>query len=117
MPCARTETCRRCDRPRAPSSEMVLCAEHLREYNREANRRSEGVGFRHPDARRLRVYLREAVRQGATEDESWWIAMAAEKAYSEGASRPRWLTPFVQTELRWLRDNAPLLQHLRRLAF
>jgi hypothetical protein len=89
---------------------MVLCAEHYRAYMREkSTERNHILGAEY---QRIAGYVRDARRQGATEDEAWWVAIAAEIAFQRGDSRPYWLAPFIAAELAWLRANSKVLNDL-----
>jgi hypothetical protein len=104
------DLCRICQQPRAPGVDMVLCYDHYREYMREKNTtRNHALGSEY---QRIAGYVRDARRQGATEDESWWVAMASEGAFQRGEARPRWLAPFIAAELAWLRANSRVLARL-----
>jgi hypothetical protein len=104
------DVCKVCGQPRKPGGDMVLCAEHYRAYMREhATARNRVLG---PEYQRIQGYVHDARAQGATEDEAWWIAMAAEIAFQRGESRPYWLAPFIAAELAWLRANAKVMADL-----
>lgn len=107
----RHATCKVCGGERAPGSTMALCADHLREYNAAAQRRSYQPGF-HPEYQRLRDYMTQARAAGADETEAWWIAMAAEIHFQQHGHSTHWLRPFVTAELAWLRANATTLARL-----
>lgn len=114
MPRKRQDTCKICGGERAPGSTMVLCLDHLREYNAAANRRSfkNGSAARSPEYRRIRDYMAQARAAGANETEAWWVAMATEIEFEAGRTAPRHVTPFIQQELNWLRANAGTLARL-----
>lgn len=107
----RQETCKVCGAPRAERGQMALCADHLREHNAAAHAKSRAKGATSyiPEYQRIDDYRREAVRQGADELESWWIAMAAEIRFQQHGHSSRWLGPFVAAELAWLKKNAAIL--------
>ena len=65
------ETCRKCGGPRQPGIDMVLCADHYREYMRERSAvRNHANG---PEYQRIMQYRREAEALGANEAEAWWM--------------------------------------------
>lgn len=110
----RQDTCKVCGAPRAEGSTVVLCAEHLREYNSAAMRRTReaGHGTLTPEHQRLNYYRRAAVRLGANDLEAAWIALAAEIEHDAGRMKPRALDPLIAAELAWLRANADVLARL-----
>lgn len=72
----------------------------------------EGAVVRDPDYRRIRKYRGEALRQGASEEDSWWCAMAAEIHFKEKGQSSRWIKGLVAKELEWLRNNRAVLDRL-----
>jgi hypothetical protein len=111
----RQDVCKVCGVTRIENRmNMALCAEHLREYTLQNNRkqRASGAVCHDPQYRRLNDYRAEAQRIGADEAEAWWCAVAAEIGYQRGDARARWLTPFITSELAWLRANRPILAKL-----
>src|SRR5512133_1002393 len=104
MPPQKATTCRVCGGPRWDRKTSALCETHFREMHREQTRKSKrgGAPSGLPDRQRIDDYRAEALRQGATEDESWWIAIAAEGRFQREGRSTRWLVAFVAAELAWL---------------
>lgn len=104
-----------CGAPRVENAlEMALCADHVRAYQNEAARRSRErqAGSYAQEYRRLCQYVRAAQDMGATDDQAWWCAVAANAAYNAGQGHPHWLTPFIAAELDYLRANEAVFDRL-----
>lgn len=112
----RATACRVCGGPRWDRASGALCETHFRETHRAEMRKSRQGGAPSclPDRQRIDDYRAEAVRQGAAEDESWWIAMAAEARFQREGRSTKWLVAFVAAELEWLRVNTKVLAKLDR---
>ena len=109
----RIDTCQVCGAPRSGTQRPALCAEHRKAYDRERKARER---LENPERymlrNRIKDYLAAAKRQGATDDEAWWCAMAAMPVWDAGQTRPHWLAPFIAAELAWLRENAGVFERL-----
>lgn len=114
MPRERQTTCKVCGQPRANNGKSVaLCAEHLREYQRNKSARSRKVApVADPEYRRIHAYHAAALRLGATDDQAWWCATAANAQYTEIGARIFRPAAFIAAELAWLRDNADVFAKL-----
>lgn len=115
----RQDTCKICGGERAPNTTSALCVEHYRAYmNEKTARYAASHAEQVVQAARLKNYLRHAASIGANEEEAWWLAMAAEaeRAHSAPAGT-KWLAPFLQRELTWLRTNAAVLERLDAAAY
>ena len=104
--------CRVCGEPRDPASPQALCAQHLREYNARHHQKSRAAGAVSytVEYRRVDKYRAEAARQGATEAEGWWCAIAAEARFQQHGRGSRWLVSFIAAELAALRAMPPRCQ-------
>ena len=110
----RQDTCKVCGEPRWEGAHGARCQKHWLEFQAAGTRKSKAGGAPSgmPDYQRINAYRAEAARQGATEDESWWIAMFAEARFQREGRSSKWLGPFVAAELAWLRANAKTLSDL-----
>lgn len=109
----RIDTCQVCGAPRWGTQRPALCAEHRKAHDRERKARERRDNPERSMLRnRIEDYLYAAKRQGATDDEAWWCAMAAMPVWEAGQTRPHWLAPFIAAELAWLRDNADVFAKL-----
>jgi hypothetical protein len=110
----RATTCKVCGAPRWEHAKGARCQRHWLEYQAEGTRKSKAAGAPSglPDYQRITDYRAEAIRQGANEEESWWVAMAAEARYQREGRSSKWLVRFVAQELAWLRANASTLADL-----
>jgi len=106
--------CRVCGEPRDPNFDQALCPAHRREYSiaRKAESRARQAPSYTPEYQRVTAYRAEAARQGATEAEGWWCAIAAEARFQQHGHSSRWLVAFIAAELAWLRTNADVLAGL-----
>ena len=104
--------CRVCGEPRDPNFDQALCPAHRREYSiaRKAESRARQAPSYTPEYQRVTAYRAEAARQGATEAEGWWCAIAAEARFQQHGRGSRWLGPFIAAELAALRAMPPRCQ-------
>jgi len=104
--------CRICGEPRDQDFDQALCPAHRREYSiaQKAKSRARRAPSYMPEYQRITAYRAEAMRQGATEAESWWCAVAAEARFQQHGRSSRWLGPFIAAELEALRAMPPSCQ-------
>ena len=107
----RIDTCQVCGAPRSGTQRPALCAEHRKEHDRARKAKERRDNPERAQLRnRIGDYLAEARRQGATDDQAWWCAMAAEARFQQHGHSSRWLGPFIAAELAALRAMPPSCQ-------
>jgi hypothetical protein len=99
-------TCKICGAPRWAKAKTAHCETHARDYQRAFNDRAvaEGRGVRSAECQRIDETVRAAVALGATEDEAWRIAIAAEIETDGRGFAPHQRRPFIERELAFLRQ-------------
>ena len=108
----RATVCKVCGAERYERAGSAYSETHWREYNATAKQRcvESGVLSYSPEYQRVTAYRAEAARQGATEAEGWWCAMAAEARFQQHGRGSRWLVAFIAAELAALRAMPPRCQ-------